>query len=317
MKPQLAGQLLKLVCRYLLVLFGASIAVFVLLRIAPGNPVEIALGLGATEELIATRSHQLGFDRPLIHQYFSWIGGMLHGDFGLSLTSGTPISPQVTDHLAVSLWLIGLGMALAVLIAIPVGTWAARHHNRFDGMLITTMSQIGIAIPSFLAGVLLVTVFAVELGWFPANGWLPPNQSFFGFLQRLVLPVLALAAVQGAIMTRYVRSAMMDLLSEDFIRTAQAKGRTLTGAMLKEGLPSALIPILTVAGVQLSTIIVGAVVIERVFVIPGIGSMLLDAVAARDLTTVQTIVMILVAFALIVTAVVDFLGRILDPRLRR
>ena len=305
------------ILRYLATIFVASVAVFALMRVVPGDPAAVALGVSATPELIAAKREALGLDQPLVAQYLSWVGGMLRGDFGLSLTSGQDISPLVVDRLQVSLILVGSAMALALAAAIPVGTWVAMRHRRADGIAITALSQVGIAIPSFLAGILLVSVFAVRLGWAPANGWVPPDQGVGTFLRRLVMPVCALAAVQGAIMTRYVRSAVLEILSEDFIRTARAKGLSTWQALLRHGLRNAALPVITVTGVQLASLVIGAVVIEQVFVLPGLGSMLLDAVSTRDLTTVQTIVMVLVLLTLAVNMVVDLIALALDPRTGR
>lgn len=299
--------------RYLITIGAASIIIFLLIRVIPGDPAAIALGITATPEAIATLQSQLGTDRPLLVQYFSWIGGLLTGDFGTSLSSGQDVSPLILDRLQVSLILVGCSIVLSLLIAVPLGVLAARR----GGAVISAVSQIGIAIPSFLAGILLISVFAVGLGWLPANGWIPPNEDFFGFLRRLVLPVLALTAVQAAILTRYVRSAVVDVMSEDFMRTARSKGMSLGRALRVHGLRNAALPVLTVTGLQLTSLVIGAVVIEQVFVIPGIGSMLLESVSNRDLTTVQSIVMLLVVFTLLVNLIVDLLYQVLDPRIRR
>ena len=204
-------------------------------------------------------------------------------------------------------------MVLSLLIAIPLGTLLARRNSAMLGAL----TQIGIAVPSFLAGILAIAVFSVWLGWLPANGWSPPNAGFGKFLSHLVLPVVSLTLVQAAILTRYVRSAVAEEMDKDYVRTAHSIGLSTREALYRHALKNALLPVLTVAGLQMSTLIVGAVVIERVFVIPGVGSMLLDAVATRDLTTVQTIMMLLVVFTLAVTLLVDLLYRLVDPRLRR
>ncbi|MBN9644210.1 ABC transporter permease [Corynebacterium mendelii] len=303
--------------RYAAAVWVASLVVFLLLRIAPGDPAEIALGVGATPELLADKRAQLGTDQPLAVQYFSWIGGMATGDFGVSLTSGENISPLVADRAAVSAILVTTAMALAIAVAVPVGTWAAMRRRHADGIAITAASQIGIAIPSFLAAILLVTVCAVHLGWLPANGWVPPAADPLQFVRRLIMPTVALAAVQSAIMTRYVRSAVLEVLSDDFIRTARAKGLSLWQALLTHGLRNAALPVMTVAALQLAALITGAVVVERVFVIPGLGSMLLDAVITRDLPTVQTIVMLLVLATLAVNFAVEIAYTALDPRLRK
>ncbi|NLZ58480.1 MAG: ABC transporter permease [Corynebacterium sp.] len=305
--------LAKTLLRYLITIIIASIIIFLLIRVIPGDPAAVALGVTATPEAIAQLQSQLGTDKPLVVQYFSWISGMLTGDFGTSLSSGQDMSPLILDRLQVSLILVGCSIVLSLLIAVPLGVLAAQR----GGTAISAVSQVGIAIPSFLAGILLVSVFAVGLEWLPANGWIPPNQDFGGFLQRLILPVLALTAVQAAILTRYVRSAVGDVMSEDFMRTARAKGMTLGRALRVHGLRNAALPVLTITGLQLTSLVIGAVVIEQVFVIPGIGSMLLESVSNRDLTTVQSIVMLLVVFTLIVNLIVDLLYQVLDPRIRR
>lgn len=296
--------------RYTLTFVIASIIIFVLIRVIPGDPAAVALGITATPEAIAALQSQLGTDQPLFQQYFSWIGGMLTGDFGTSLSSGQDLSPIIFDRLQVSLILVGCSIVLSLLIAIPLGVLSARR----GGVIISGISQIGIAIPSFLAGILLVAVFAVGLGWLPANGWIPPSENFGGFLARLILPVLALTAVQAAILTRYVRSAVMDVMGQDFMRTARSKGMSFNRALIIHGLRNAALPVLTVTGLQLTTLVIGAVVIEQVFVIPGIGSMLLESVSNRDLIAVQSIVMLLVAFTLLVNLVVDLLYQVVDPR---
>lgn len=314
--PHFAAVVARQLGRYLLTLFVASVVIFIALRIVPGNPAEIALGVNATDEAIADLESTMGIDRPLHEQYLSWIGGLLTGQFGTSLTSGTDISPMVTDRLQVSLILVGTGMALALIVALPLGMWAARRAKFIDGVAITALSQVGIAIPSFLAGILLVALFAIQLGWLPSGGWTVPQDDFKGFVSRLILPACALGLVQGALMTRYVRSAVLDVMNEDFMRTARAKGLSVWGALRRHGLRNAALPVLTVTGVQLTSLLIGAVVIEKVFVIPGLGSMLLTAVTTRDLPTVQTIVMVLVLFAVIVNAIVDLSYQIVDPRTR-
>lgn len=309
--------ILRVIARFVVSLLLASVAIFLLLRAVPGDPARVALGVTATDEAVAALATQLGTDRPLIVQYLDWVGGLLTGDFGVSLSSRQDITPLVLDRAQVSLILCGVAMVASLLIAVPLGMWAARRADRPDGIMVSGASQIGIAIPSFLAGILLVTVFAVQLGWVPANGWIPPDEDFGGFLQRLILPVIALTAVQAAILTRYVRSAILEVMDRDFMRTARSTGASISEALWRHGLRNAALPVLTVTGLQLTSLIVGAVVIERVFLIPGLGSMLLDSVARRDLTAVQTIVMLLVVFTLTVNLVVDVAYRLIDPRIRR
>ena len=313
----MAIRLLINLARFAVTYVAATVLVFLFMRAIPGDPAQIALGVNATPELLARTRAEFGTDRPLVVQYFDWALGLPFGDFGTSYVTRQDISPLVLDRVQVSLILVVLAMIVALLIAIPFGTLAAVKHRSPGGILVSGLSQLGVAVPNFLAGILLVVVFAVGLGWFPANGWTPPGQDFGDFASRVALPVLALASVQGAILTRYVRSAVMEVMSEDYLRTARAKGLGKMEALFKHGLRNASIPVLTVTSVQLAALIIGAVVIERVFVIPGLGSMLLDAVGNRDLLTVQSVVMVLVAITLIINLVVDVLYTVLDPRIRK
>lgn len=303
---------LKALAKFVLTLFAASVAIFLLMRAVPGNPARVALGVNATEDAVAELTQTLGLDRPLITQYFEWVGGLLSGNFGTSLSSQQDITPLVLDRAQVSLILVGLAIVLALAGAVPMGMWLARTGNTF----VSALTQIGIAVPSFLVGIIMVAFFAVRLGWLPANGWIPPDQDFGGFIARLIMPVISLALVQGAMLTRYVRSSIVDVMDQDYIRTARALGLSHAEALRRHGLRNAALPVLTVTGLQLTTLIVGAVVIESVFVIPGLGSMLLDAVSNRDLTTVQTLVMLLVFFTLAINLATDLAYRVIDPRLK-
>ena len=287
-----------------------------LLRIVPGDPAAVALGINATPEAIETKRAALGTDRPLIVQYLDWVGGLWRGHFGISFTSGQDLSPLIWDRTQVSLILVICSMVVALLIAVPLGTYAAVRHRHVDGMVLTASSQLGIAIPGFLFGILLVGLFAVRLRWFPANGWVPPAVDFGAFLARLVLPVFALASVQAAIMMRYVRSAVLEVMHEDFLRTARAKGLSRVQSLVRHGLRNAAIPVITVTGVQMAFLVIGAVVIERVFVIPGLGSLLIDSIGSRDLMAVQSVVMMLVLITIVINLLVDLTYTVIDPRLR-
>ena len=287
---------------------------FMVLR--PGDPARVALGVNATEADVSRLRLEFGLERPLVEQYLSWVGGLVHLDPGISYVSRAQIGPQIADRLQVSLILVAASMTIAVALALPFGTLMAVHHRKASGLVLSALSQVGVAVPAFLAGILLITVFAVQLRWLPASGWTPPAYDPGMFLQQLLLPALSLGLVQGAVLTRYVRSAVLDVLREDFLRTARAKGLTPMRALVRHGLRNAAVPVVTVLGLQLATLLVGAVVIERVFVIPGLGSLLLDAVGNRDLIVVQDVVMVLVVAVLIVNFVVDLLYLAIDPRLR-
>ena len=297
-------------------LVASSVLVFAFMAVLPGDPARVALGVNASDEAVAELRRQFGLDRPLPTQYFDWLGGLLHGDLGTSYVSKAAIGPQVFDRLQVTLWLVVAGMVIALAIAVPAGTLMAARHRKVSGLALSAVSQVGVAVPAFLAGILLIVVFAVKLGWLPANGWTPPAQDPAMFLQQLILPALALGLVQGAVLTRYVRSAVLDVLREDYLRTARAKGLRPFQALWKHGLRNAAVPVVTVLGLQLATLLIGAVVVERVFVIPGLGSLLLDGVSNRDLLLVQDVVMVLVLAVLLVNFVVDVLYVALDPRLR-
>ncbi|EEI17140.1 ABC transporter, permease protein [Corynebacterium lipophiloflavum DSM 44291] len=300
---------LRSLSRFAVLLLLASIIIFLLLRAVPGDPARVALGVTATDEAVAALSAQLGTDRPLHTQYLEWVGGLATGDFGVSLASRTDITPTVVERAGVSLTLTVLAMAASMAIAVPLGVYLSQRENRADGAIVAALTQVGIVVPSFLVGILAVGLFSLRLGWLPANGWGTPS--------HVVLPVLALTLVQAAILTRYVRGAVVEEMGKDYVRTARAKGASTSTALYRHAVKNAALSVLTVTGIQLSSLIVGAVVIERVFAIPGLGTMLLDAVANRDLTTVQTVLMLLVAFTLVVNLVVDVLYAVIDPRIRR
>lgn len=308
--------LIKRVGVLVLSTLAATIVVFTFMAVLPGDPAEIALGVNATPEAVEALRAKFGTDRPLPVQYLDWVGGLVSGDFGVSYVSSTPITPLIADRLGVTLWLVMFGLIISLIIAIPLGTAAAVRHRRVSGLVLSGVSQAGIAVPAFVAGVGLLYVFAVSLRILPAGGYVVPAEDPVGFLRHLILPALSLGLVQGAVISRYVRSAVLDVLREDFIRTARAKGMGPYRALLRHGARNAAIGVITVLGLQLATLLIGAVVIERVFTIPGLGSLLLDGVANRDLLLVQGTVMILVVAVLLINFMVDVGYLILDPRLR-
>lgn len=294
----------------------ASIGVFWLLS-GLGDPARIALGTSATDEAVASLRGELGLDRSLVSQYLSWSGSALHGDFGVSYLNRSAIGPQLFDRLSVTLLLVAGAVVLSLLIALPLGLLSALWHRRAAGWILSGLTQLGVAVPAFLVGILAVALFAVKLNWLPSGGYVVPATDPVGFLKVMILPWCSLGLVQGAVLTRYVRSAVLDEMGQDYLRTARSKGLTPLQALLRHGIRNAAIPVLTVLGVQLVTVLVGAVVIERVFVIPGIGSWLVDSVGNQDILQVQAIVVTLVVVALAVSFVIDILYTLIDPRLRQ
>lgn len=306
------GRLLALI----LSLLAASLAVFAVVNLLPGDVAQVMLGQNAAPQDVAALRVKLGLDVPWPQRYFSWVGALLRGDLGRSVFTGDPVSLLIAPRVEVTFWLVGLGMLLACAVAFPLGLWSAMRRRHLDGFAVNAFSHLGMSVPAFLAGILAVIVFAVRLRWLPANGYVAWWQDPAEWARHLVLPVLSLAVVQSAVLTRYVRSAFIEVLAEDHLRTARAVGWTRLSAVLRHGVRSAALSIVTVLGLQLATLVVGAIVVERVFVMPGLGSLLLDAVSSRDLVVVQTVVMLLVVVVLAVNAIVDVAYLVLDPRLR-
>jgi peptide/nickel transport system permease protein len=313
----MAWMVLRRVGVFAATIVAASVVVFGMMAVLPGDPAVVALGVNANPALVERVREQFGTDRPLPVQYADWAGGLLHGDFGISYVTNAPIGPLVADRLLVTLWLVGLGAVLAVLLAVPLGVAAAVWHRKVRGTALAAVSQAGMAVPAFVLAILLVSVFAVKLQWVESSGWVPPAEDPAEFLRQIALPVLSLGLVQAALLSRYVRSATLDVLREDYLRTARAKGLTPGRALVRHGLRNASIPVVTVLGLQIVALLVDAIIIEVIFVIPGLGSLLLESVSNRDLLTVQDVVMVIVGAVLVINLVVDVLYVAIDPRLRR
>lgn len=301
---------------FILTLIASSVVVFGLMAALPGDPARVALGLDATPASVAALRHEFGLDQPLPIRFLEWWRSLVTLDFGQSYVTHADIGSEIADRIPVTLILVGAALIIAMIIAVPMGTVMAVRHRKLSGVVLSAASQIGVAVPTFLAGILLVALFAVGLGWLPANGWTDPDVDFIMFLKQLTLPALALGLVQGAIMARYVRSSILDVQRQDYIRTARAKGLPPSKALVRHGMRNAAIPVVTVLALQLAYLLIGAVVVERVFVIPGLGSLLIDSVSIRDLNVVQDIVMLLVAAVLLINFLVDVLYDVIDPRLR-
>jgi len=312
----MAVKILTRVGIFLLTLLIASLVVFAFMNFLPGDPARTALGLNADDASVAALRQKFGLDRPWPVRYFEWVGGMLQGDFGRAWIGDFELTPQIWEKLNRTIVLVLCGMVVALIVAVPFGVVMAVRHRRPSGFGLSILSQIGVAIPAFVLGLIFINYLSLKIGWFEVGGYVAPQDDFVGFLKRITLPALSLGLVQGAVLSRYVRSAVLDVLKTDYMRTARAKGLTPYRAIVRHGLRNASIPVVTVLGLQLSTLLVGAVVVERVFVIPGLGDMLLNEVANRDLIGVQSIVMVLVFITLFITLIVELLYVVLDPRLR-
>lgn len=299
-----------------LTLAAASVVVFAAIEMAPGDPAAFMMGLNADPDALAALRLELGLEGSAVERYASWAGGLLKGDFGLSYTYRVPVSQLILERLQVSLPLAVLSLILAVAIALPLGLIAASRRETATDAAIMGATQLGVAIPNFWFAILLVYLFSTVLGWTPAGGFPGWGEGLGAALRALFLPAIALAAPQAAILARVTRSALIETMQENYMRTARAKGLSENEALLRHGLRNALIPVLTILGLQFSFLIAGGVIIENVFFLPGVGRLALQAITQRDLVVVQGVVFALVAAAVVVNFAVDLAYAAVDPRLR-
>ncbi|MCP5286875.1 MAG: ABC transporter permease [Burkholderiaceae bacterium] len=313
--------LLRRLLSFGLTLAVASALVFAVLELLPGNAAQVILGESATPESLAALEAQLGLDRPPLERYADWVGGLLQGRTAESLSYAEPTAGLIAERLQVSLPLALMAMALTVAIALGAGVYAASRHNRAGDVGVMAATQLGIAIPNFWFAILLILLFAVQLQWVGAGGFPGWTEDDGGGLVdglvALLLPAVALAMVQAAILARVTRSAVLDTMREDYVRTARAKGLSRGQALRRHVLRNAMIPVLTVAGLQFGNLITGAIVVENVFVLPGLGRLVFQAIANRDLVVVRDVVMFLAATVIVINLLVDLLYVLVDPRLRR
>jgi peptide/nickel transport system permease protein len=312
--------LLKRVATFLATLAVASVLVFAVLELLPGNAAEVILGDTATPESLAALQAKLGLDRPPLQRYADWVGGLLQGQTAQSISYDTPTAELIAERMRVTLPLAVLSMALTVVLALALGIYAASRHNGLGDVGVMAASQVGIAIPNFWFAILLILLFAVKLQWVSAGGfpgWTEDDGGgLWEGLQALILPSIALALVQAAILARVTRSAVLEVMREDFVRTARAKGLTRRQALWRHVLRNAMIPVLTVMGLQFANLITGTIVVENVFVLPGVGRLIFQAISNRDLVVVRDVVMLLAGVVVVVNFVVDVLYALIDPRLR-
>lgn len=298
-------------------LIVASIVIFSLIEIIPGDPAAFMLGINAQEDTIAALRAELGLDATPIARYFAWVGGMAAGDFGTSYTYRTPVTEMISERLWISLPLALIALTLSTLIAFPVGILAASKRGSMTDTVIMGFTQLGVAIPNFWFAMLMVLVFAINLRWFSAGGFPGWDEGLFVGLKALTLPAISLALPQASILARVMRSALVDTLDEDFMRTARAKGLTQRQAIWRHALRNAMIPVLTIIGLQFSFLLAGAIIIENVFFLPGLGRLIFQAISQRDLIVVESVVMLLVFAVIVVNFAVDIAYALVDPRLRR
>ena len=313
--------LLRRLATFVATLFVASLVVFAVLELLPGNAAEVILGDTATPESVAALQAKLGLDRPATTRYVEWISELLQGRTARSISYDTPTAELIAERLRVTVPLAVMAMALTMVLALTLGVYAAARHNSFGDLGVMAASQVGIAIPNFWFAILLILLFAVKLQWVSAGGfpgWTEDEGGgpWEGFV-ALVLPAVALALVQAAILARVTRSAVLEVMREDFVRTARAKGLTRRQALWRHVLRNAMIPVVTIMGLQFANLITGTIVVENVFVLPGIGRLVFQAISNRDLVVVRDVVMLLAAVVVVVNFLVDVLYALIDPRLRR
>jgi peptide/nickel transport system permease protein len=297
-------------------LIVASLVVFACIEIIPGDPAAFMLGTGAQPDTIAALRTELGLDQALHPRYLAWAGGLITGDVGTSYTYRTPIAEIIADRLWVSLPLAIYALTLTILIAFPVGILAATKRGSLTDITVMGATQLGVAIPNFWFAMLMVLLFAINLRWFSAGGFPGWEKGLFPAIKALTLPAIALALPQASILARVMRSSLLDTLSEDYIRTARAKGLSTKQALRRHALRNALIPVLTIIGLQFSFLLAGAIIIENVFYLPGLGRLVFQAISQRDLVVVESVVMILVFAVIMVNFAVDLAYAWVDPRLR-
>ena len=295
----------------------ASLVIFMVIEVVPGDPAAFMLGMNARPDTVAALRTELGLDGTAIERYLAWVSGMVQGDFGVSYAYRTPVSEMIADRLWISLPLALLALTLTIVIAIPAGIFAASRRQQPGDYGVIAATQVGIAVPNFWFAMILILIFAINLGWFSAGGFPGWNKGFWTSLQALVLPAVALALPQAAILTRIMRSALIDVLGEDYIRTARAKGLSQRLAIWRHGLRNALIPVLTIIGLQFAFLLAGAIIIEQVFSLPGLGRLLFQSISQRDLIVVENIVMLLVFAVIMTNFLVDLAYAAVDPRLRK
>ncbi|MBW9086835.1 ABC transporter permease [Rhizobium wenxiniae] len=308
--------LIRRLVSLIVTLIVVSLLIFTVMNLLPGDPAAIMLGTSATPETLAALRTQMGLDEPLIVRYLAWLSGVLQGDLGQSYTYGVPVAGLIVERLAVTLPLALMAVVMSVAIAVPLGVAAARRHNGLFDYIAGAFSYVSIAVPAFWVGLLLIIAFSTKLGWMPAGGFPGWNAGFWAGLAALFMPAIALALPQAGVLTRVARSAVLDVMGEEFVRTARAKGLSDKAAVWRHALPNALIPVVTMIGLQFTFLIAGAVLVENVFNLPGLGRLALQALSQRDIIVMQDVVLFFSALVIVMNFLVDLAYLVIDPRLR-
>ena len=300
---------------FVLTLLAVSVVVFAVMNVLPGDPALTILGMDASDDALAALREQLGLNAPLVTRYSSWVWNALQGDFGISHSFRVPVSELISERLPMTISLAVAGMLVTLVLALSLGITAAAQHGRAGDWGVMFLSQLGIAVPAFWLSILLVMLFAVKLRWLPPGGfagWDDPVAA----LRSLILPTVALALVQSAVLARVTRSSALEVMRQDFVRTARASGLSHRRILWRHVLPNALVPIVTIVGMQFAALVTGTIVIENVFYLPGLGRLIFQSIANRDLPTVQALVMLFAAIVVTANFVVDLLYVVIDPRLK-
>ncbi len=308
--------LLKRLTTLVATLLGASIVVFLVLEILPGNAAQMMMGPDASPEAVQALAIKLGLDRPAMERYWHWIHALIVGDMGISHAYSSPVLDLVLERLAVTVPLAVLAMLMTTALALVVGIYAAAQHNRLGDVGLMGLTQIGIAVPNFWFAIILILLFSVHLQWFSAGGFPGWGEGFWPAMQSLLLPAISLAVVQSAILARITRSAVLEVLREDFVRTARAKGLSQRATLWGHVLRNAMIPVITVMGLQFANLLAGTIVVENVFYLPGLGRLIFQSISNRDLIVVRNCVLLLATMVIVINFVVDVLYAVIDPRVK-
>ncbi|MFD1360113.1 ABC transporter permease [Lentibacillus salinarum] len=298
------------------VLFIVSLAIFLIVHLTPGNPAAVILGLEATEEQVEALSEEMGLNLPIHQQYINWISGVLQGDFGTSYFMDEPVTEAILSHLGPTLSLAILAEIIALIIAIPVGILAAYKRGSVTDQSLMVATLLGMAVPSFLLGLLFMLLFGVQLQWLPVAGYEPLNEGLWAHFQYLIMPAISLGAIQAALVVRMTRSSMLDVLNTNYIKSVRSKGVKEFKLVFKHALRNAFLPILTIIGQSFGTLVAGAVVVETIFNIPGIGQLIINSVERRDFAVIQGVVLFVTLIYVFVNLIVDLLYGVIDPRVR-